>query len=76
MGFVNDIGEIVHGMVDKYSGSANKNIGDAFLLVWKYPKEDLIIDEITGDMRVKECARVSQLSDMSCIAFVLLIAAL
>lgn len=34
--FVNEIGEIVHGIVDKYSGAANKNIGDAFLLVWKF----------------------------------------
>jgi hypothetical protein len=36
MVFVNEIAAIVHGMVDQYSGSANKNIGDAFLLVWKY----------------------------------------
>jgi len=34
--FVNEIGEIVHGIVDQYSGAANKNIGDAFLLVWKF----------------------------------------
>jgi hypothetical protein len=27
-------------MVDKYGGSANKNIGDAFLLVWKYRHEE------------------------------------
>ena len=37
--FVNEIGEIVHGIVDKYLGSANKNIGDAFLLVWKFDEE-------------------------------------
>ena len=34
--FVNEIGEIVHGIVDRYQGAANKNIGDAFLLVWKF----------------------------------------
>ena len=38
--FVNEIGEIVHGIVDRYSGAANKNIGDAFLLVWKIDKDD------------------------------------
>lgn len=32
--FVNQIGEIVHGVVDEYNGAPNKNIGDAFLLVW------------------------------------------
>lgn len=39
MVFVNTIGEIVHSMVDRYQGAANKNIGDAFLLVWKYNDE-------------------------------------
>jgi class 3 adenylate cyclase len=34
--FVNEVAEIVHSLVDSMSGSANKNIGDAFLLVWKY----------------------------------------
>ena len=33
MVFVNSIGYIVHSMVDRYQGWANKNIGDAFLLV-------------------------------------------
>lgn len=39
--FVNEIGEIVHGLVDRYSGAANKNIGDAFLLVWKFADEHI-----------------------------------
>lgn len=39
--FVNEIADIVHGYVDMYSGAANKNIGDAFLLVWKYQDEDV-----------------------------------
>jgi class 3 adenylate cyclase len=33
--FVNTIAEIVHCSVDEFSGAANKNIGDAFLIVWK-----------------------------------------
>ena len=33
--FVNEISYIVHKYVYIYQGSANKNIGDAFLLVWK-----------------------------------------
>ncbi len=41
MVFVNTIGECVHSKTDKFCGSANKNIGDAFLLVWKFP-----IDEV------------------------------
>ena len=45
MVFVNEIGEIVHGVVDQFSGAANKNIGDAFLLAWKYQEEDVDRDE-------------------------------
>ena len=37
MVFVNKIARVVHKTVDKFGGSANKNIGDAFLLVWKIP---------------------------------------
>ena len=33
--FVNEIAEIVHDITAENAGSANKNIGDAFLLVWK-----------------------------------------
>jgi class 3 adenylate cyclase len=33
--FVNRIAHILHGIVSQCSGSANKNIGDAFLLTWK-----------------------------------------
>ncbi len=43
--FVNNIGDIVHSMVDRYMGAANKNIGDAFLLVWKLPQEIYHINE-------------------------------
>lgn len=43
--FVNNIGEIVHTMVDRFLGAANKNIGDAFLLVWKIPDEKINILE-------------------------------
>jgi len=41
MSYVNLVAEITHSMVDRYGGAANKNIGEAFLLVWKFkdPKE-------------------------------------
>ncbi|KAH8740109.1 membrane associated adenylyl cyclase with 6 transmembrane regions and an adenylyl cyclase domain [Cryptosporidium ryanae] len=35
MPFVNQIAEISHSIVCKYGGIANKNVGDAFLFVWK-----------------------------------------
>ena len=46
--FVNNIGEIVHCMVDRYLGAANKNIGDAFLVVWKLEEGKYTITEQTN----------------------------
>ena len=31
----------MHSVVDRFAGAANKNIGDAFLLVWKVPQNAL-----------------------------------
>lgn len=45
MVFVNEIARIVHGEVHRHHGSANKNIGDAFLLVWKVPITGIDIDD-------------------------------
>lgn len=41
MKLVNTIAEIVHFEVDKYAGTSNKNLGDAFLLVWKFRDDDV-----------------------------------
>lgn len=42
--FINEVADIVHGITDKYQGAANKNIGNAFLLVWKFDEEDTVYD--------------------------------
>jgi class 3 adenylate cyclase len=55
MTFVNQIAEIVHGVVSEYHGAANKNNGDTFLVIWR-------ISGIEDTMK-------SRLSDMSTIAF-------
>lgn len=54
MTFVNQIAEIVHGVVDEFHGAANKNNGDFFLLIWRLPEE--------SDL-------VARMADMSMIAF-------
>lgn len=59
MVFVNEIAEIVHGIVDKFSGAANKNIGDAFLLVWKFPDNLIEYDINVNSMVPKKCHSVS-----------------
>ena len=52
--FVNRIAYILHDIVVQCSGSANKNIGDAFLLAWK-------LDDVMTDHDVTRLAdQVSQ----------------
>ena len=52
--FVNNIGEVCHSMVDRFAGAANKNIGDAFLLVWKMPDEKYVINEMDNSVEFKD----------------------
>lgn len=66
MVFVNQIGEIVHSIVDEYHGAPNKNIGDAFLLVWRIRALE---DEPNDD-------RVRRFADMSIMSFVKVIGAI
>lgn len=74
--FVNTIGDIVHNTVNQYSGFANKNIGDAFLIVWKFEKEDQEYDLDRDVLELIPSNRVSQLADMSVISFLLILAQL
>jgi class 3 adenylate cyclase len=59
----------VHGVVDLYLGAANKNIGDAFLLVWKFNDGDIIRDSkgVSLDM---DSPYVHQIADLALIAFI------
>eukprot|EP00397_Hematodinium_sp_SG-2012_P003144 GEMP01003152.1.p1 GENE.GEMP01003152.1~~GEMP01003152.1.p1 ORF type:complete len:945 (+),score=117.55 GEMP01003152.1:83-2917(+) len=66
MVFVNQIGEIVHSIVDMYNGVANKNIGDAFLLVWRVRAMDEEPDNF----------RLTRMCDMSVLSFVKIVAAI
>lgn len=44
MVYVNTLAEIVHSRVDEFGGAANKNIGEAFLLVWKFDSKNYEYD--------------------------------
>ena len=47
--FVNEIASIVHTNVQKFGGVCNKNIGESFLLIWKFsvPPTALAKDQLT-----------------------------
>ena len=45
--FVNRIACIIHDTAHDFGGEANKNVGDAFLLVWKFGKSDFSTADVT-----------------------------
>ena len=70
--FVNKIAYIVHKTVDKFMGEANKNIGDAFLLLWKFDKED--IETLPHqEFIIKRNIQTKNLSDFALISFIKII---
>jgi len=59
MVFVNQVAEIVHNIVDTWHGAANRNIGDAFLIVWRIEQDfEPWGREKTGDMSVMSFVQV------------------
>ena len=74
MVFVNEIAEIVHSSVDMYGGAANKNIGDAFLMVWKFKNdEESNVSKAIKDNVLEfdpDSPVVQRISDMSVLGFV------
>jgi len=77
MEFVNTIAKIVHVEVHLHGGSANKNIGDAFLLVWKFPK-DVSADDIADPGSSSEDKRqtIQIIADNALASFVTIMGAL
>jgi class 3 adenylate cyclase len=55
--FVNAIAEIVHSNVHSWSGQCNKNLGNAFVIVWRIGDEHTLLAQIGGAR--KEPARES-----------------
>ena len=74
MEFVNTIGKIVHVETHLHGGSANKNVGDAFLLVWKFPAdvslEDVERPEFAPPERRAAVARVCEGALASFVAII------
>ena len=70
--FVNEIADIVHNTVDKFGGAPNKNIGDAFLLVWKLHDDMVIRNSVTCEYELNPAnkRKTAILADLSVFSFV------
>jgi len=58
MKFVNQIAEVVHGIVTEYHGAANKNMGDTFLLVWRISGLDDALRTRHADLSIISFGRI------------------
>lgn len=69
MVFVNEIAGIVHLIVDRHFGAANKNIGDAFLVVWKFDKQDIEVEN--NELKVNlDSIRAKVIPDLALLSVV------
>lgn len=74
MMFVNKVASIVHSTVDEFCGSPNKNIGDSFLVVWKFPDSEIVEDEFKKPIKLASSETVNCISDMALICFLKILA--
>lgn len=69
--YLNQIAETIHSTVDKYLGATNKNIGEAFLLLWKIGDGDI---EYTPSGPVSKSRVASTIADLALLAYLKIIA--
>lgn len=73
MKFVNQIAEVVHSEVDLHQGSSNKNLGEAFLMVWKFPRTD--IDSFDDELTIRPDNRyANNIADLAVLGFLKVVA--
>lgn len=60
----------MHSSVYRYGGSANKNIGEAFLLVWPLPDDSYKLNNKTNEIIWKRKKYISIMSDFSVYSFI------
>lgn len=72
MVFVNEIAEICHKVVNRVGGNPNKNIGDAFLLVWKFQDDDTVNVQNRHEtsLELRSTLKVRQTADLAVYSFV------
>merc|ERR1712232_719229 len=58
MTFVNQVAEIIHGVIDAYRGAPSRNNGDTFLVVWTLPEDMESTAQQAADMSMVSCALV------------------
>mmetsp|Transcript_2370 Transcript_2370/g.8710 ORF Transcript_2370/g.8710 Transcript_2370/m.8710 type:complete len:629 (+) Transcript_2370:185-2071(+) len=72
MEYVNSIANIVHMEVALHGGSANKNIGDAFLVVFKFPSDVTVEDVMNTSTKGPKRDAICESADRALAAFLVI----
>lgn len=67
--YANEIADIVHRVCDRHHGAANKNLGDCFLMVWKFKDDEFIRLNDSDEVKVKNLKVVKNYADQAVVAF-------
>lgn len=76
MPFTNEIAEVVHRVCDQFSGATNKNLGDCFLIVWKFKEEDMLTLNEKDEVIVKNLKICQNYIDQALVASLKVMAAI
>ena len=66
--FVNQISDIVHSCVDKFNGITNKNLGDCYLLAWKFKEKTEKENDGKSDSNLSN-DKTEELADCALLGF-------
>lgn len=66
MTFVNQIAEIVHGVVNEFHGAPNRNSGESFLVVWRVLEFNEGSKNVTAELRLKAASKRAGMSIVAC----------
>jgi len=72
--FINAVGNIVQTCVHKWSGVANKNVGDAFVVLWKVEEPQQTERNYNAQKHAEMAAKLSESADRSLMAFIKVLA--
>jgi class 3 adenylate cyclase len=74
--FTNEIALILHTSVDECLGVTNRNLGDVFVLVWKFPEEVTMKDAAKSKSLIPGHPFIAQYADLALISYIKMVSEL
>lgn len=74
--FTNEIALVLHNSVDECLGITNRNLGDVFVLVWKFPEEVTMKDAAKSKILISGHPFIPQYADLALISYIKMVSEL